>query len=260
MERENRIAINSAWIVIGKVTQIFVGVIIGMLTTRYLGPSNYGLINLGGSYISFFTPLYTLGLSGILVNELIKRPDKKGEILGSAIALRLIGSFVSALLIIAWVYIANPSDSALLVVSALQCIAIFFQWSDLFNYWCQSELNSKAAVIIQLIAYLVASAYKIWLLATEKSVAWFAISISFDYILQAIAYLFYFKKRTGQSFLFKISTATELLKNSYHYIFSAFGAVLYAQTDKLMLGYYLNTQIKNKYVPASKKKFLFNLI
>ena len=244
------IAKNSIWIILGKVLQMLVGLLIGMLTARYLGPSDYGLINYSSSYVSFFTPIYTLGLSSILVNELIKRPDKQGEILGSSIVLRLVGALISSIFIFVWVYCIHPDDGVLLVVTALQCVSIFFQWSELFNYWCQSELNSKASVIIQFVAYLLTSGYKIWLLATGKSVIWFAFSISFDFILQAVFYLFYFIKRTGQRYSFKLITAKELFKNSYHYIFSAFGAVLYAQTDKLMLGWFFDNEEVGLYTAA----------
>lgn len=231
------IAKNSIWIIVGKMLQMIIGLIIGMLSARYLGPSNYGVINFAASYTSFFTPIYTLGLSSIIVNELLKNPKLKGEILGSAIVLRIIGSFLSSVLILFLILIVHPNDGILLVVTSLQCVSIFFQWSDLFTYWCQSELNSKASVGIQLSAYLITSIYKIWLLATGKNVYWFAFSISFDYILQAVIYVFYFRKKTGEKFSFKVNTAKELLGNSYHYIFSAFGAVLYAQVDKLMLGW-----------------------
>jgi O-antigen/teichoic acid export membrane protein len=218
MKNSTSVAQNSIWIMIGKVLQMLVSLVVGMLTARYLGPSDYGLINYSSSYVSFFTPIYTLGLSSILVNELIKKPNKQGEVLGSSILLRLIGSLIASVFIIVWVYCIHPSDNVLLIVTSLQCVAIFFQWSDLFNYWCQSELNSKVSVLIQLVAYLFTSIYKIWLLATGKSVVWFAFSISLDYILQAVFYLFYFKKRTGQKYSFNPMTAKELFKNSYHYI------------------------------------------
>lgn len=250
MPKNTKVVKNSIWIMGGKILQMIIGLVIGLLSARYLGPSNYGVINYAGSYISFFTPVYTLGLSSILVNELLKKPEEKGAILGSSIVLRLIGSLISSALIILVVFCIHPGDDVLLIVTALQCVAIFFQWSDLFTYWCQSELNSKASVIVQLVAYILTSIYKIWLLATGKSVLWFAFSISFDYILQAIFYLFYFRKRTGQRYLFKASVAKSLFKNSYHYIFAAFGAVLYAQTDKLMLGWFFDTQEVGLYTAA----------
>lgn len=250
MSMDKGVAKNSMWMMLGKILQIIVGLIIGMFTARYLGPSDYGLINYSSSYVSFFTPIYTLGLSSILVNELIKRPNKKGEVLGSAIILRLIGSVVSSVLIILWIYCIHPDDTMLLIVAGLQCISIFFQWCELFNYWCQSELNSKVSVFVQLVAYLITSVYKIWLLATGKSVIWFAFSISFDFILQAAFYLFYFTKKTGQKCSFNLITAKELFASSYHYIFSALGAVLYAQTDKLMLGWFFNTEEVGVYTAA----------
>ena len=40
---------NASWLIIGRVCQMLLSFIISMITARYLGPSNFGLINYGAS-------------------------------------------------------------------------------------------------------------------------------------------------------------------------------------------------------------------
>ncbi|MDO5151715.1 MAG: oligosaccharide flippase family protein, partial [Oscillospiraceae bacterium] len=62
---------NTGWIVFAQIYQMAVQLIIGVISARYLGPSNYGTINYAASYISFFTILCALGLEGIVVKEMV---------------------------------------------------------------------------------------------------------------------------------------------------------------------------------------------
>ncbi len=241
---------NSIWIIGGKIAQMVITLIIGSISARYLGPSNYGLINYGASYTALFTPIISLGLYGIIVNEIVNKPQEDGVILGSTVGLRLVASLFSSACIIELVAIINPGEKTLLVVTALQCISIMFQWADSFNYWCQAQLNSKAAVVIQLLAYILTSVYKIYLLVTGKSVEWFAFSMAFDFILQAIGYVFYFQRKGNSKLRFKFQAAKRLLSRSYHYIFSALASVIYSQIDRIMLGAMLGTTVVGWYTAA----------
>ena len=42
---------NASWIIGGRVAQMVLALVVGILTVRYLGPANYGLINYGMAYI-----------------------------------------------------------------------------------------------------------------------------------------------------------------------------------------------------------------
>lgn len=241
---------NSLWIIGGKIAQMLLTLIIGAISARYLGPSNYGLINLGAAYTALFTPIISLGLYGIIVNEIVNKPNEDGVILGSAVGLRIISAIISSICILGLVILTHPKNELLWIVTMLQCTAILFQWSDTFNYWCQSQYNSKAAVCIQLAAYIIASVYKIYLLITQKSVEWFAFSLGVDFILQAIFFVRYFQKEGNCKLKFRLQTAKRLLSQSYHYVFSSLASVVYGQIDRLMLGTMLGTSVVGLYTAA----------
>lgn len=98
---------------------------VGVFTARYLGPSNYGVINTAHAYTSFFFPICSLGLSGVFVKLLLEHPGEDGKYLGSGIAIRTIGSLVAILLIAVLVKVMNPLDKTLQLVCFIYSFSSF---------------------------------------------------------------------------------------------------------------------------------------
>ena len=63
---------NAEWIVVCRIIQSILGLVVSMMTARYLGPSNYGVISYAASLVAFVTPVMQLGFNSILVQEIIK--------------------------------------------------------------------------------------------------------------------------------------------------------------------------------------------
>ena len=64
-----------------------------MISARYLGPANYGLISYAGSIVAFALPIMKLGFDATLVYELVENPDKEGEIMGTSLGLTFFQAF-----------------------------------------------------------------------------------------------------------------------------------------------------------------------
>ena len=64
---KNRVVKNASWIIGIQIVKSLLGLVISMLTARFLGPSNFGLINYAASIVAFVTPIMYLGLNGVFV-------------------------------------------------------------------------------------------------------------------------------------------------------------------------------------------------
>lgn len=84
---------NASWIIGVQIIRSIVSIVISMLTARFLGPSSYGLINYAASIVAFVAPIMYLGLSGILVQEIVNSPEREGEIIGTAITMSFLFQF-----------------------------------------------------------------------------------------------------------------------------------------------------------------------
>lgn len=49
----SRVAKNASWLIAGRIIQMILSFFVGLLTARYLGPGNYGLINYAATYTTF---------------------------------------------------------------------------------------------------------------------------------------------------------------------------------------------------------------
>lgn len=235
---KNRFINNTGWIVGGKVFQMLISLIITSITARYLGPNNYGLINYANAFISFFTSICTLGLNGIIVKEFVTHRDKEGEIIGTAIAMRLIVSIISMISIYFLMLNIGKGDNQLVMIAVLQSVSIFFASFDIINYWYQSNLQSKFSTIIQSIAYIAMSIYRVIILIQKKDVTWFAFAISLETMVVAILLYYSYKKnrKPNQNIVFSFYWVKKLIKQSYPFILSGIMITVYGQMDKIMIG------------------------
>lgn len=249
---KNRFIKNTGWLVGGKVFQMLISLVITSITARYLGPNNYGLMNYTNAYVSFFSSLCTLGLNGIIVKELVSNRENEGEILGTALIMRLICSMISMISIYLLLLNINNSSKELVMVGMLQSISILFSSFDVINFWYQSNLQSKYTTIIQSIAYIVMSIYRVIILILGKSVTWFAFAVSLDTIVIALLLIYSYQnnKNYGQNLHFSKRWVNELLKQSYPFIISGIMVTIYGQMDKIMIGQMLDNQQVGLYSTA----------
>lgn len=215
-----------------------------MITARYLGPSNYGVLTYTASFVTLFTSIATLGLNNIIVKEIIDHKDCEGKVLGTSIIMRLFASAISTICIIIIVYLINKNDGNVVYAAFLQSLGLFFQAFDMINYWYQSKLQSKVSTIITLTAYILMTIYKIIILILQKNVLWFAFANTLDYITIAIFLIISYKCRTKDKLSFSFKFAKTMLFSSFPFIIAGIMSALYGQFDKIIIGQMLdNTSV-----------------
>lgn len=256
----NKAIMNSIWIIASKLVQSLLGIIVMMLTARYLGPSNYGLINYAASIVAFVVPIMQLGLTSILVQALINEPDREGEILGTVILLTQISAFLCIIGVISFVSIVDYGETTTIYVTALYSLILIFQSIELVQYWFQSKLISKYVSLTMLFAYIITSFYKIILLITKKSIYWFAIANSIDTVIIALVLMYIYKKLGGRRLKFSISLSKKLLHTGKFYIISSMMVTIFAQTDKIMIKWFIDNESVGYYAAAVTIAGMFNFI
>lgn len=237
---KSKVTINAGWLIAGRIYHMLLTFFIGLLTARYLGPANYGLINYAAAYTTFFASFCTLGINSVIVKNFVDNPDEEGEIIGSAIVLRTVSSLLSVIMMICITLFMDKGEVTTNIVVALCSIGVLFQVMDTLNYWFQAKLQSKYAALATVISYTVVSIYKIWLLFTGKSVEWFAVSTSLDSFVVAIVLLVMYYKQNGPKFSFSVKKSKELFFSSYHFILAGLMVAIYGSTDRFMLKQMLN--------------------
>ncbi len=236
----NKVVKNASWIIGCKIAQSILNLVIGMISARYLGPSNFGLISYAGSVVNFVVPIMQLGLGKTLVRELIENPDEEGKVLGTAMLMNVVSGLFCMGGVFVFLNFANAGETETIVVGVLYSISLIFQATEIIHTWFQAKLLSKYPSIASLISYTVVAAYKIWLLVTGKSVRWFAVSFTIDVFVISVILILIYRKMGDQPFSFSWGLGKKMLSRSKYYIISGMMVTIYAQTDRIMLKLMMN--------------------
>ena len=247
---KNKIFRNISWIVGCRVVQAVISLVISMLTARYLGPGNYGLINYAASVVALVTPLMQLGINNVLVHELVEHKNEEGKIVGTALTMTFASAILCVLGVISFAMIANHGEKDIILVCALYSFLLIAQSVEITQYWFQAHYLAKYTAVTTLVAFGLVSIYRVVLLVMGMSVYWFAISQAIDYFLIAIVLLVIYHKLGGQKLRFSFKTARELFRVSRHYIISGMMVTIFAQTDKIMLKLMIDNEATGFYSTA----------
>lgn len=256
----NKFANNTLWLMLDKVFQLILGLIVGIWTARFLGPSNYGILNYGASIITFFSVICSLGLENVIIKYFIDKPKRNNTILFSAIVIRVVTALLSIILIYIIVSLLHYDDKIIKTVIVLQSLALIFNSLDTIDYWFQSILMSKYVVIAKSVARILVSLWKIYLLISNASLEFFALSSTIEaMILGFILLVIYFKKNNTHISISK-RYSKELVLNSYHFILSGLLISLFTQMDKIMLGNLIGEESVGVYSVAANIAILWYFI
>lgn len=231
----NKTLRNAGWIVGGRLTNKLLVFVVGILTARYLGPANNGLLDYAAAYVTFCASLCALGIPSVIIKDFVDHPEEEGEAIGTALVLRLGASLLCSGVVVGIVSVIDRGEPMTVLVVALSCIGLVFRAFETFKQWFQSRLQSKYAAIATVAAYGVCSAYKLLLLARGRTVAWFAAATSVEFLVLGIILVAAYRKMGGQRLRFSRKKAGELLRLSSGFIVSGLMVSVYASTDKLML-------------------------
>ena len=232
---QNKIVQNAKWIIAGKLVQSLMQFVIGMISARYLGPSNYGILNYAASVAAFAMPLAQLGMRATLVQEYIADPEKEGEILGTSCVISMLSAFFCLVGVTAFAAVANHNDKETIVVCGLYGISIIFQTSELMYCWFQARLLSQHSTVASLISYFTLCVYRLYLLISQKNVYFFALAHSFEYLILGILFIRAYRNNAGKKLAFSGSMARMLLAKSKYYILAELMVTAFQNTDHIML-------------------------
>lgn len=257
----NRIIQNAGWIIGCKVIKAILTLLVTMITARYLGVANYGLINYAAGIVAFVIPIMKLGLDAIAVHEIVNNPNKEGETLGTIVVLCLISSAMCIIGIWCFTSVVNHNEPITVAVCIIYGIVLVFQAIEMVQYWFQAKLLSKYSAIAMLASYIVVSIVQIILLLNHIDIRWFALSFSIDYCIIALILIIIYRRIGKQRLTFSFDRAKEMLSVSKFYVISALMVTIFNNTDRVMLKLMVGNEATGIYAAAhtcaSMTSFIF---
>lgn len=238
-ERTQKFIKNSGWMVFSRIYQMIFSLIVGSLTARYLGPSNYGIINYGLSYVNIFNTICALGLEGVIVKRVINNPKEEGELIGTSILLRVLVSILSIISLVIFFNVTS-SDTVTKFVVAIQSISLIFNIYEIIELWLQAKLMSKYATIARCIAITCVGIWKITMLALNVSVEFFAFTTIIESAVTLLVLIISYIKLKGPKIKIKMTLIKNILLEGSQFLLSSLCIIIYTRMDKIMLGAFID--------------------
>ncbi|MDL1983378.1 MAG: flippase [Deltaproteobacteria bacterium] len=242
---------NTSWLMGHRVLSMVVALFVGVYVARYLGPERFGLLSYAGSFVVLFTALVTLGLDGIMVRELVKAPERRDELLGTAFWLKAGGA------IMMWIGIAaaipfthNDTQTNILII--IIAFAVIFQAFNVIDLNYQAEVKSKFVVYAHLVQLVVSSITKLIFVWISAPLVWFACVFLLDAVVHAVGLTAMYLKNIGKIWYWKWrwETAKELLRDSWPLILSGMVISIYMKIDQVMIKEMLDAERVGHYAAA----------
>jgi O-antigen/teichoic acid export membrane protein len=235
-----QIAVNIGWLFTDNIFRLFSLVLVNAWVVRYLGPARYGDLSYGLALVSLFTPLATLGLTDMVVRDLVKTPDRAAETLGTAFTLVLGGSCAAVALASAVIFVLRPGDHHSQQVVVVLAISTVFQAFVVIDAWFQSQVRSKYVVYARNTALVIASAIKLLGVVLHAPILVFAALYTLEsgrYALGLVAW--YGRRRLDHAafrqWRFRTERAKNLLRDSWPLLLQGLAIMVYMRIDQTML-------------------------
>ncbi|MBW2663165.1 MAG: flippase [Deltaproteobacteria bacterium] len=234
-----------------RILSMVVALFVGVYVARYLGPERFGLLSYAGSFAGLFTALATLGLDGIMVRELVKTPDRRDELLGTAFWLKAGGAVLMWIGIAAAIPFTN-NDTQTNILIVIIAFGVIFQAFNVIDFNYQAEVKSKFVVYVQLVQLVVSSIIKLILIWISAPLVYFACVFLFDAVVHSVGLTAVYLKNTGKVWHWKWrwQTAKILLKDSWPLILSGIAVSIYLRIDQVMIKEMLDAEQVGHYAAA----------
>ncbi len=253
---------NTSWLFFDKIFKMGVGFFVIIYLARYLGPERFGILFYAQSFVSIFMAFASLGISQVLIRDLVKDHNKKNVLLGTSFWL----TFVSSTLAIFFIYIfelffENDKVSQAMVF-VLSFTIIFQNLNMLIDSYFQHKVLSKKIVYCNTIGFIISSLVKFYLIYIKADLLYFAYALLFDSLLLSVLFIYIYYKENENILLWKFDfgIAKKFLKVAMPLTMVAVSAFIYTRIDQIMLKHMLDNEAVGNYAAAIKVSELFYFI
>lgn len=242
---------NISWMFLAKIGSMVITFIATAYIARNLGPTNYGQLSYAISFVSLFSFFASLGVDAILHREIIRQPNKKNELLGSSIIIRMIASIVTICITALIALGLSSKDVSLLLIFIISLSPLFGSF-QLLSYEFQAETKSKYPSILTLCIVFLLNILKITTISLDGGVIYLALIVLLEPVLYSFGYMylksFFYNDLTKLTY--NKVVALQILKESTPLIFASAFYLIYARIDQVMIKHMLGAHAVGLYDSA----------
>ncbi len=249
-----RAATNLGWLLAERAVRFLLGVVVGFIVARHLGPSRLGELSYCTAIVTLAGGVAALGLDAVVKRDLLAAPADTAGLLASSAVLRLFAG-LAAFGVLAALGLAGRLGSGeeprLLVILGLTLFSPALLVPDL---WLQTHLQAKRSVVAQTVALAAGAALRIYLVRTDAPLAAFAGVVVLEAALAA-AGIALLARGAGLRFAWRAAQPAvmrRLAAEAWPLMFAGLAVVVYMKIDEVMLRHLAGPAAVGIYSAASR--------
>lgn len=228
---------NTSWLFVDRVVRLGAVLVTGIFVTRYLGPELFGELSYASALVGIFFALTSMGLDDILVRDLVRRPERRDQLMGTAVAIKFGGAAVLFTTVMVLAVMKGLDTTKLTMVLLIAC-AEFLKPFTIVEQYMYAHVQGRTAAVVNMVTVVLASIFRLGLVLVHAPLVWFATAYVVEMALGAMAFLIAYRWMGlgWRKWKYDKRTALYLLNQSWPLVI--FGLALYVQAkvDQVMIG------------------------
>ncbi len=227
---------NTSWMFADRVVRLGAVLVTGIFMARYLKPVGFGQLNYASGFVGLFFALTSMGLDEIVVRDLIRHPEKRDSILGSAALLKFCGALALMLVVFTGTFINHMTDYTTMMVMII-ALSELAKPAMVIDYYFQSQVMGKRSAMVNILQTIAASGYKLALVVIHAPLMWFAWSYLVEMLIFSIVAIYYYERHGLALRAWRASKEMfmHLLEQSWPLIIFGVALFVQARIDQVMI-------------------------
>lgn len=244
---------NLAWLFADRVWRLVLSFVVLGIVARHLGVEAFGRLHYAASLAALFAAFASLGLEGIVVRELVRRPLDREVLLGTAAGLRLGGSLI-ALLAVGAATLGQRDGRALTELALLVALGFVPQTLETADLWFQKETRAGLSARARGVAAVLGAGVKLWLVQINAPLTWFAAALGLDLAFAALALAITYQLTGGRLLAWRFCprTARELMREAAPLLGAALLVAVYLRVEQVLVRALLGDSAAGIYFAAAR--------
>lgn len=176
---------NFSWLLAERGWRVLLGLAVSLIVTRYLGPTNLGLLTYAFSLCAIIGTAAGFGIEDVVARELVLKPKAARSLLAMSLRIKLIGAAAAFVSAIALGWLWRPGDWYVLSLVAWVAAGFFFAPADLVELWYQARERMRAPALARQLAMVASAVVRLGLVAGGAPLWCFAAAAAVEAALVA---------------------------------------------------------------------------
>jgi len=239
--RSKKTKYNFSWLVFDKFARASLNFLLFIFLARYLGPTEFGILNYLLALVFLFTSISSLGINPVLTNTLIKNKRKtNNNIISNSYILRFFSSLFGYLIFILFIIFLHGKNFYLNYSIIIGLSIIVKSYEVLFSYF-ESKSLSKYIVISQTISLVIVFSLIVFFLYLELDIKYIYYCFLVDsLIILVLINIFFFIKERNFLFRLDFKKIYKIICKSFPVLLSIVSVVIYMRIDQVMINLLLS--------------------